>query len=180
MQGVIDLCRLVLSVFNLPVKAAGDQNTLPVLAVSRQVSDDAGWVAFREPLAQAGFEITDYWKNPDDLPAWWSRLHTDKTGVILSFDGAVFPAGWAPAGAVCLDFRTQPPDREVLVEHWLPGYAIIGADAEIADAWNQRLPKDRSAFTVNASGHLVEGRTGQPLDCAGLIALLRREIAPVP
>ena len=174
-QGVIDLCRLVLSVFNLPVKMAGDQKA-QILAVSRQLSDDPGWLVFRERLAQSGFEIADYWKNPDDLPAWWSRLHTDKPGVILSFDGTVFPAGWAPAGMVCLDFRTQPPDREILVEHWLPGYAVIGADAEIADAWNRRLPMDRSAYAVDASGRLVEGRTGRPLDCAELIALLKREI----
>ena len=175
-QGVIDFCRLVLSVFNLPVRPAVDRGKPAVLAVSRQLADDHAWLAFRERLIQSGLAITDYWKNPDDLPAWWSRLYADKTEVVLSFDGTVFPAGWAPAGTVCLDFRTQPPDREILVEHWLPGYAVIAADAKIADAWNQRLPKDRAAFSIDASGNLVGSRTSQSIDCAQLIALLKQEV----
>ena len=76
---------------------------------------------------------------------------------MLMLEGALFPASWAVPGAACIDLRLTLPGADTFLEqwHWLPGYAVVGADLEIANAWRERAPADCPVHALLPDGSLA-------------------------
>lgn len=129
-------------------------------------------------LQSEGFECRQCQVDPDDLPGFWRHIRAEKIGIVLQSSGIVFPAFWAVAGCVCLDWRNEVPSAIVPVEPWLPGYAVVAPAPLPATEWRGQLPPDRAVYSpVNG---MAECCCARPFRLAWreLVNSLRKEIEP--
>jgi hypothetical protein len=133
-----------------------------VLAVRRAGGPVEPWSSVRSALETARLTVRDYEGDPDDVPAIWARLRETRAGAVVMLEGALFPASWAMPGAACFDIRLNPPGADAFLEqwHWLPGYAVVGADPEVVRAWRGCAPADCPVFGLLPDGRLQPAGEG--------------------
>ncbi len=90
-----------------------------------------------------GLRVSFYAGDPNDIAALWAAART-APGLVM-WNGGVLPFVWAFPGLRCINLTTRPPDSNVLLEQWLPGYEIV-TTAEYAEAWEKRVPSSVPVF----------------------------------
>ena len=97
------------------------------------------------------------------LPEIWNTILDNQISLAISINGSLFPAAWAMPGLACIDVWTQSPHSNIIVEQWLPGYAVICMDKTLAEQWRQRIPIDRPVCLWTQDGLIELG--GKHFDC---------------
>jgi len=79
----------------------------------------------------------------------WQELLDNTIHLVISINGNLMPAAWGMPGCQCLDFRTTAPDNTLLHEQWIPGYAVLANQPDIATAWRNILPADQPVYRIS-------------------------------
>ncbi|NCC51891.1 MAG: DUF115 domain-containing protein [Spartobacteria bacterium] len=82
------------------------------------------------------------------LSAIWEPIIEGAITTVITLNGGLTPAEWGMPGCTCLDFRTAPPDQTLLHEQWLPGYAVITDQPDLATSWRNTLPADCPVYCI--------------------------------
>ncbi len=84
-----------------------------------------------------GIRVRFFQGDPQDVDALW-KAADDAPGLVI-WNGGVLPFIWAFPGLRCIDLASRPPDANVLMEHWLPGYEVFSLKV-FAEAWRKKVP----------------------------------------
>jgi hypothetical protein len=107
-----------------------------------------------QSLEKLRMEVVTFTGDPSNLPAFWETVTQQAIDLIIAEDGSVMPAAWAMPGLPCIEWKSHPPEDSIIPEQWMPGYAVVCADSDIAQAWRAKIPKERPVMFLSAEGAL--------------------------
>lgn len=128
-----------------------DISVCRALAIADPKDTPPQWLLFRKQWEQAGWNVQIWPGLPDDAVRIWRYIRQNSISVILTLEGAAFPAIWAVPFCGCADLRLDRPIGTPLREMWLPGYVPMTFDTTTTEAWQKILPPDRPLILINAT-----------------------------
>jgi hypothetical protein len=137
---------LIENAMQLPVTNNSQSSPFKITAASRKPDAFKGWETLFSALSQSAEITLSHIKVDAFIPDFWRKIIKNPQHLVICDENALMPSAWGVAGLACMEIKESIPDRlaneSIIIEQWLPGYAILTMNEKVANHWRQLVPSD--------------------------------------
>ncbi len=134
----------------LPIVNNDKGKPIRIAAVTRRQNGFYKWEDMLASLIQNPDMVLTRFLVDAFISDFWKKLMKEPCHLVIATENELMPAGWATAGIACIEIKESVPeslkDGAVIIEQWLPGYAVLTRNEEVACKWRIILPDDISVY----------------------------------